>query len=108
MVVYAVTNHQVEHIRKRRAEGATFVVIAKEMGISKSAARYHGVEFPCPRQSFGTDPIKPVKVLGVCPVKRCGTRIFDDGRPHECVPGAVAFLGRRGEQECGTDTGRRR
>jgi len=34
---------------------------------------------------------------------RCGLR-----GAHECIDGAVAFLGRRGEQDCGTDTGRRR
>jgi DNA-binding CsgD family transcriptional regulator len=95
-----------------RNDGATRQQIAQRMGIQPATvdvfmreARRRGA---VAGESTGNAEMRPVRVIGVCPVKRCGTRIFDDGRGHVCVPDVVAFMGRRGEQNCGTDTGRRR
>lgn len=87
-----------------RHEGKSFREIATIMGVLEGTARnmaskaIRGVSERAKGDAFNAwhqgEPH--------CP--RCGLR-----GSHECLPtSATAYVGRRGEQDCGTDTGRRR
>lgn len=80
---------ELESMGKTRAEIATLLGVpqkhvGKYLAYAKAPKRVTSPK--------GCTPKREPQVIGECPSKHCGLRIFDDGRPHLCMAGIEEYV----------------